>query len=734
MRAFSLFLILLFSSSLFSQTPPASLNATSATNSQVALSWTAGDNSTTGYILQRRTLGGSYVDLLNSTTPSAIDKTIDAYTTYQYRVLATSSSSSRSQPSNEITVGPPPVGFSSVAPAPSADNGHPNYGRNVRMVLDQNGDPAIAFLINDPNGDGDYSDSKLVFIGWSRTQYKWRPIVDIAITGDVSGSGNGTAPISIARDASTNRLGIAYPVVTPSNYRIDLATSTDNGASWKTQQVMSANPQLMQPSLALAKGQAYLGLYHDTIGVQFLSGAETAAPATWRLQTAPIPSGFDNSANRSLSVATDSLGNPGIAYLAYNNATSAEVFWRPSSPASVKVADNNGQQTDDPDIQLTFVGTSPRIIFAGARDDNYFADYNHLLWSIKSTDNGDNWSAPVNIPSDGNRALTPPITVDTGSQGQVAVATEDNGGNSDNVKCGQPKIARSSDFVSWQTCGPAPADGPDIQAASPSIRFGANDRLWIAFQQTYDHSDLGNSGVYLWREPLTTGARPQISTGGIVNAANFAQKVAPGMLATIFGSNFASTSDSAHDTPLPTTLAGVSVTVNGRQAPVQFAGLSQINIQIPYETQTGDATIVVSVNGVQSAPATVPVTAVGPGIFVFNGTRAVMQNADSTVNEANNPAKVGSAAILYGTGLGALDNPIASGAAATATPLSRSKQTVTLKVGNTPAQVLFAGMTPGFVGLMQINFIIPDMPSGTYPVVVSEGGEDSNAPQITITR
>jgi len=48
------------------------------------------------------------------------------------------------------------------------------------------------------------------------------------------------------------------------------------------------------------------------------------------------------------------------------------------------------------------------------------------------------------------------------------------------------------------------------------------------------------------------------------------------------------------------------------------------------------------------------------------------------------------------------------------------------------ATVQFIGLTPGIPGLWQANVQVPRLPAGTYPVVVTIGGVNSNAPVITV--
>jgi uncharacterized protein (TIGR03437 family) len=94
---------------------------------------------------------------------------------------------------------------------------------------------------------------------------------------------------------------------------------------------------------------------------------------------------------------------------------------------------------------------------------------------------------------------------------------------------------------------------------------------------------------------------------------------------------------------------------------------------------------------------------------------------------------VGTYITLYLVGGGAATPPVNSGAAAPASPLS-TFGAVGATVGSVPANVVFAGLTPGSVGLMQVNLQIPDLPAGNYPVKVTVGPEVSNTPTIAVSR
>ena len=88
--------------------------------------------------------------------------------------------------------------------------------------------------------------------------------------------------------------------------------------------------------------------------------------------------------------------------------------------------------------------------------------------------------------------------------------------------------------------------------------------------------------------------------------------------------------------------------------------------------------------------------------------------------------------IIYVTGLGAVTNPVATGEPAPLAPLSVAIAPVTATIGGLDATVQFAGLTPGSIGLGQVNLFIPDLPPGDYAVVITVGGVASNSLLITV--
>lgn len=234
----------------------------------------------------------------------------------------------------------------------------------------------------------------------------------------------------------------------------------------------------------------------------------------------------------------------------------------------------------------------------------------------------------------------------------------------------------------------------------------------------------------LWTVGLLE-AQPRIRA--VVNGASNLADVAPGSFATIYGDALAAGTATAAGVPLPAALGGVSVTVNGRPAPLYFVRGDQVNFQVPAATAPGNATAVVQSAGQSSAPFNFNVVAAAPGILVFGDNRAVVQNQDGTLNNTGAGALPGSTIIAYLTGQGALDNPVADGAPAGAAPLSRAALPSSATIGGANAAISFLGLAPGFVGLLQANLVVPaGLAPGDHPLVVTIGGRASNNPRITV--
>lgn len=233
-----------------------------------------------------------------------------------------------------------------------------------------------------------------------------------------------------------------------------------------------------------------------------------------------------------------------------------------------------------------------------------------------------------------------------------------------------------------------------------------------------------NSPVVVPVTMTIAATAPVVAIGGIVNSASSsAAALAPGSLFTIYGTRFG------------TVFANTKVDVSGLPAPLTFLSDGQINAQMPFEIEPGEASVFVTVNGIRSKAGTITVSAVAPGLFLVAGTnRALAQNQDYSLNDINNPARPGTYLTAYLTGQGELDNAVPTGAVAPASPLSRPKAAVSATIGGAPAPIYFAGLTPGLIGVCQVNVQIPDIAAGEVPLLIKIGPVFSNSALLIIGR
>jgi uncharacterized protein (TIGR03437 family) len=236
-------------------------------------------------------------------------------------------------------------------------------------------------------------------------------------------------------------------------------------------------------------------------------------------------------------------------------------------------------------------------------------------------------------------------------------------------------------------------------------------------------SDGGPSNALTFTIALPT---PAATSDGILNAASFLPAIAPGALITVFGSNLAAGTAQFSTTPLPVSLGGTSVSINGTSVPLLFVSPGQVNAQVPYEAKIGTAKLIVQSNGVSSAEVNFQVAATGPGVFTPpQSTHVLARNlADGTLNAAETPARPGEYVTAYLTGQGLVDPKVTTGdVAPSSAPFPMPLAPVQVKIGGVTADVQFAGLAPGFIdGLLQMNILIPDVPPGELPFEVTVGG------------
>jgi uncharacterized protein (TIGR03437 family) len=217
-----------------------------------------------------------------------------------------------------------------------------------------------------------------------------------------------------------------------------------------------------------------------------------------------------------------------------------------------------------------------------------------------------------------------------------------------------------------------------------------------------------------------------LRVAGIVNAASGEQVFAPGMILSIYGQNMGNFAQATANIPLPEYLAGFMAWIDGVPAPLYYVSPNQVNVQIPYETLPGAATLEIG-NPFENTTYRFTVTNAAPGIFT---------SADGRVNPSRAAAR-GQIATLFITGEGLVTPTLATGA--TPSPrtaianLPKPRAAYAVTVGGVPARVDFIGIPSGLVGVTQVNFEIPAGAAlGEQPVVVTIGGIPSNTAKIQV--
>lgn len=257
--------------------------------------------------------------------------------------------------------------------------------------------------------------------------------------------------------------------------------------------------------------------------------------------------------------------------------------------------------------------------------------------------------------------------------------------------------------------------------------------------------------VELIVQPL---AGPIIAFRGVVNGATFANNrpLTPGLITSIFGIHVANQFALAGALPLPTDFNGTRVVVDGIDSPLFFESFGQLNFQVPWEVGLGNKLVQVFRDGQAGNQALVPVEGKSPGIFRLNIAQyGAIRNASQgnfplptalgqSVGIAAAPARPGDVLEIFATGLGAVSPSAPTGNGAPAGPLATAIEQPEVQFGfSFPAKVipLFAGLTPGFVGLFQINVIVPvnvATNNRTFVTLNYTDGRRSNTVEIAIQK
>jgi uncharacterized protein (TIGR03437 family) len=280
------------------------------------------------------------------------------------------------------------------------------------------------------------------------------------------------------------------------------------------------------------------------------------------------------------------------------------------------------------------------------------------------------------------------------------------------------------------------------------------------------NGDLTQNGDHIYTNSYTLtvaaagggGSTPSINgSGGVQSASGFGgfAAVAPGTWVEIFGSNLAGGTrqwggNDFNGANAPTALDGTKVTIGGQAAYVYFISPNQVNAQVPSNVSTGAQQVTVTTGAGTSNSFNVTVNALQPGLlspssFNLGGKQYVVAQlcepgkTCATSNDLTfvlpagslagsgflvRPAKPGENLTIYGIGFGpVIDSSNVNIPAGQV--VSKSNQLVNqiqMQVNGVAANLTYAGLAPGQVGVYQFNMTVPVVPDGDWPLTFTQGG------------
>ena len=237
-----------------------------------------------------------------------------------------------------------------------------------------------------------------------------------------------------------------------------------------------------------------------------------------------------------------------------------------------------------------------------------------------------------------------------------------------------------------------------------------------------------------------------ITAPGVVNAASFSPPISPGSFVTVYGQNLADTttdwSAAITNGRLPTSLGGVQILINGKNAFIYYVQPTQVNAIAQPDTVTGSAEVDVITNH-GTVPALVNMVSVSPELFAYSFKDRLYAAAIFSIDSAyvgavgaipgvtSRAAHSGDYILLFATGLGPTNPPYPVGQVLTTAYPVPDFSKVSVLIGGKPANVLFAGMT--YPGLFQINIQVPNgIPAGDQPIVLGFAGQ-ATLPSVYLT-
>jgi len=238
---------------------------------------------------------------------------------------------------------------------------------------------------------------------------------------------------------------------------------------------------------------------------------------------------------------------------------------------------------------------------------------------------------------------------------------------------------------------------------------------------------------------------PIVYGDGVDTAANYGHILAPGVMISIFGDQFAANNALSDRLPLPTEVSTgnleTAVELDGAALPIYYVSKGQINALVPYGISKGTGHLIVTRGSAFSTDVPVVILSAAPGVFTRDqtgkGAGVIFGTTPKGINftpAPAQPAHAGDALTVYCAGLGELKTPLTAGFPAPSDPAIETANKVTATLGGAPANVEFAGLVPGFAGLYQVNVRVPTgVPTGDQvALVLTVAGQNSSPVTVAV--
>ncbi len=503
-----------------------------------------------------------------------------------------------------------------------------------------------------------------------------------------------------------------------------------SGSNGPTQNVSATNTGDGSLSLSVSSTASWLAASATSSGIQIGLSTSALTPGTYtEFVTVNSPGAID--APQTISVTVQIVGAPATLqlYATPNGGTATAQFTTQSTVNAAPSTSSGGNWLAVAlNGQGSFAFYFPYIVTVTAQPGQAEGAYNGTIVTSGGSGAADNKSIGVtfNVTSQpiaqygaspllvygvaGGPAVTAPVTVNNIGQGTLTIsggtATTASGGNWLSATAANNALTLSADPSGLQ-----PGTYRGTLTLTGNAANAAANPLPVEFI-------------------VSSAAGPQITVGQVLDNATFSGRavISPGEIVAIKGTQLAGSAPAAASTlPLTTNLGGVQVFVNNLPAPIFYTSSNQINFIVPSAVQPGAGTVSATYNGQKGNTVSTTIAARAPRMLQIQTASAnygLIVNQDgsfplpATPGLNAHPARAGDTLVIYAIGLGPANPPVADGAGSPSSPLARTDiPTVNFGGGFAspaiPGQVTFAGLAPGYVGLYQINVVVPQgVPTG----------------------